>query len=144
MADPAKVSSREELAEIATELSDEEVKRVGEIWGLLTQKYSTKINSVQNLEHFRDEALTRFAEANILVEVDPTPCFYTDPATGTSGAPEIIILGKVDGDLIHKYGFDHERKSWEVLRALERGEDFYGQKEATNQAVKAAKQRGSS
>jgi hypothetical protein len=120
-----KVNSPEELVKLATELSDEEVKKVGDIWVDLIVKYGTLTNTVENLEALRDEALNTFASQNILVTFDPAPCFYGEP-------PAIEIIGHVEGHDIHKYGFDHERKQWEVLRAMERGEDYLGQKEPIN------------
>lgn len=115
----------EELVRIASELTDEEVTEAGAILKALTSKYSRRTNSVGNLTELRDEALTRFAEMGIVVEVDPTPCFYGD-------SPEIEIIGKVKGDSFYRYGFDHERKQWEVLKANERGEAFRGQREPYN------------
>lgn len=117
-----RISSTEGLAKFAMDLTDYEVKLVGEIVGGLVMKFARRRNTVENLDELRDEALTRLAEIGILATLDPTPCFHGEP-------PIVEILGKVPTDSIHKDGFDHERKSWEVREAIKRGEDYRGQKE---------------
>lgn len=135
--DPAKkddrISSTSQLAQFATDLTDYEVKQVGEIVGALVMKYGKRANSADNLEALRDEALTKFADIGILATFDPTPCFYGEP-------PTVEIIGKVEGDDIHKYGFDHELKKFEVQAANKRGEDYYGQKEEAD-GKRAARDR---
>lgn len=118
-------SSTEQLARYASELTDYDVRRVGEIVGRLVQQYSAKTASVENLNNLRDEALTRLAEIGILATLDPAPVFSGEP-------PTVEIVGKVTGHDDHKYGFDHERKQAEVRRANELGEDYRGQKEKHN------------
>lgn len=120
--DPTRVSSVEDLVYKATDLTDYEVGEVTRIMYDISTRYSRKSNSVKNLEEMRDEILTRLADADVLAEVDPSPCLYGDP-------PEVTIIGKVANDDIHKYGFDHERKAHEVNEAVKRGETFRGQKE---------------
>lgn len=113
-----------ELAKVATDLTDHDVMIVGKIVGDLMAKYSDKPNTPENLDHLRDEALTRLAEAGILATLDPAPCFYGEP-------PVLEILGKV-GDPGFTAEFDHERKQYEVIKSKERGEDYLGQKESYN------------
>lgn len=117
-----RIGSTEKLAKFAMDLTDYEVKTVGEIVGKLVMKYARRANTVENLDELRDEALTRLAEIGILATLDPTPCFYGEP-------PIVEILGKVPTDSMHKDGFDHERKGWEVREAIKRGEDYRGQRE---------------
>lgn len=107
---------------LTTELSDTEIGKAMEVIVSVQKKYAHKTNSVPNLDMLRDEITTKMAEIGILVAVDPTPCFYGE-------APVVDIIGKVAGDAIHDHGFDHERKMYEVRKATERGEDYYGQKE---------------
>lgn len=116
------IKSTSQLAQFSTELTDAEVKAVGTIIGRLVMKYGRKANTVENLDALRDEALTKLSEIGILATLDPAPCFYGEP-------PIVEIIGKVDGDGLHKHGFDHERKRWEVLEANKRNEDYRGQKE---------------
>ena len=37
-------------------------------------------------------------------------------------------MGALPSHSIAKEGFDHDKKTWEVQHATERGEDYYGQK----------------
>ena len=46
----------------------------------------------------------------------------TECLLGT-GAAELEVLDRVPGHEFHEHGFDHERKGWEVNRAIERNED---------------------
>lgn len=117
-----RISSTEGLAKFASDLTDYEVGKVGEVVGALVQKYSHKANTAENLNALRDEVLTRLADMGILATLDPAPCFYGEP-------PTVEIIGKVAGHDDHKYGFDHERKAHEVRKANELGEDYRGQKE---------------
>jgi len=120
-----KIKSGKQFAEFASELQDTEVEQLIKIHVALQQKWAFRANTVENLEAMRDEYLTRFAEAGIVATVDASPCLYGEP-------PVVEILGKVSGDPIHTDGFDHERKQWEVRRAVERNEDYLGQKERPN------------
>jgi hypothetical protein len=112
----------EDLVYKATDLTDYEVDQVAKIVFDISSRFSRKSNTVKNLEEMRDELLTRLAEENIIVEVDPAPCLYGKP-------PVVEIVGKVATDNIHKYGFDHEKKAYEVNEAVKRGEKFRGEKE---------------
>lgn len=120
-----------EFAHAASDLTDHEISNCFKIIELLRFKYSGRRNTVKNLESLRDETLTRLAEISILATMDVSPCLYGQP-------PEIEILGKLDVDPIHKYGFDHELKKQEVNKANDRGEDWLGQK-GTSDAAKAKK-----
>lgn len=119
------IKSSKQLASVASELTDEEIKWVFEIVMMTRAKYSGRSNSSKNLEAMRDEVLTRLMERNIIAELDPAPALYGEP-------PVLEIIGKVTGDGYHKYGFDHEKKYYEVNKAVERKEDFLGQKERYN------------
>jgi hypothetical protein len=111
------ITSTEQLAGFAADLTDYEVKEIGKIIGTIQP------NTPEVLDQLRDEVITTLAEQlNVLATLDPTPCFHGEP-------PIVEILGKVAGDNIHKDGFDHERKYWEVQKANELGEAYRGQKE---------------
>lgn len=118
-----KITSAKQFVHWSDELTDEEsVAAVREI-AKIQQKWAAKTNTKENLEMLRDEVLTKMMELNIVAEFDPSPCFYGEP-------PILEIRGKVQGDPIHQYGFDHEKKQWEVRKAAERGEEFLGQRES--------------
>lgn len=124
-------SNDKELAGLAADLTDAEIKMVVQVVNRIRERYSNKPFTTENLDGLRDETLTSLAAINVLASVDVAPCLNNEP-------PIIDILGKVEGDAMHKFGMDHERKRWEVLRANERGEDYLGQKEAPD-AAKAKK-----
>lgn len=120
-----KISSGKELAQVASDLTDEEIQKTVTIVNYTRSKYAGKSNTVQNLEALRDEILTRLSDIGVLATIDPAPAYYGEP-------PIVEIIGKVGTDPIHKYGFDHERKSAEVNKAKELNEDYRGQKEPYN------------
>lgn len=79
-------------------------------------------DALKAIEEFEDELKTTLAErCNVLASVDTVPLLEGKPM-------QIEWIGKLPGDSINKYGLDHEKKTWEVQRAKERGEDFLGQK----------------
>jgi hypothetical protein len=106
----------------AVDLTDREIQATLKVVEAVRLKYAGLPNTADNLEALRDEVLTRLMDINVLATLDPAPCFYGEP-------PELEIIGKIKGDPIEKYGFDHEQKQYEVLKSKERGEDFLGQKE---------------
>ena len=117
------------------ELTDSEAQEAFQIIASVQMKYERKVATIENLEALRDEILTRLAERDILAELDPTPVFYGEP-------PTVEIKGKLSTSELHKYGFDHEKKGWEIKKAHERGEEYLGQKETTKS--KKAKKNGDS
>lgn len=111
-----------DFAHSASDLTDAEITRFFKVIEEVRTKYAGRKNTVENLESLRDETLTRLMDIGILATLDPTPCYYGEP-------PIIEVVGKIQGDGLHKYGFDHERKGWEVTRSVERNEEWLGQKE---------------
>jgi len=114
-----------DFAHSASDLTDAEISRFFKVVEEVRVKYAGRKNSVENLESLRDETLTRLMDIGILATMDPSPCFYGEP-------PVIEVVGKVQGDSLHKHGFDHEQKGWEVNKANERNEQWLGQKEPLN------------
>ncbi len=117
-----KIKSPTQFVHWSDELTDAEAVEAVKVIGRVQEKYAHMRNSKENLEALRDEALTKLMDIGILAELDPSPCFYGEP-------PVLEIRGKVSTDPIHKQGFDHEQKKWEILKAQGRGEDYRGQKE---------------
>lgn len=117
------IHSEKQLVHFADELTDSESTEAFQLIMEIQMKYALKPNTQQNLEELRDEALTRLMERNVLAELDIAPCFYGEP-------PIIEIKGKIAGDSLHTYGFDHEKKKWEIDKAHDRGEDYLGEKES--------------
>lgn len=122
------IKSGKQFADFATELLDSEVQKAVKIVVSIQNKYGTRQATPKNLEMMRDEVLTRLAEINILATVDPAPVFHGEP-------PVVEFIGKINTDPIHKEGFDHEQKGYEVKKSKGRGEDFLGQKERVNARV---------
>lgn len=125
-----RIQSRKQFVHFSDELLDSETVQVAEIVMGLTKKYQYKTASKANLEALRDEALNRCAEINILVELDPAPILNGEP-------PVLEIKGKLAVDDIHKHGFDHEQKKWEIDKAHDRGEDYLGEKESLKSRKKS-------
>ena len=79
-------------------------------------------DALKAIEHFEDELKTELAEkVNVLASVNTVPLLEGQPM-------EIEWLGVLPGGSLDKYGQDHERKTYEVKKATERGEDYLGQK----------------
>lgn len=117
------MKSEKQMVYFSDELTDSESVLAVRVIGECQQKWAMKANSKENLEYLRDEVLTRLMEMGILAEFDPAPCFYGEP-------PIVELRGKIAGDALHEYGFDHEKKKWEIDKAHERGEDYLGEKES--------------
>jgi hypothetical protein len=114
---------------LTMDLTDEEIQKAFEIIMVTQNRYAMKTFTRENLEALNDEITYRLAEEiGIIATVDFVPALR--------GEPPIVdlSLGKVSGDPIHKYGFDHEKKQWEVRKATERGEEFLGEEKARSKA----------
>lgn len=139
--DAGTARSRTEFAHIAYNLLDHEADRVGEIarkyqlrWiresaGILSDpRLGTKTweKLVEAAERIGQDVKEELADKlNLVAAWDSTPIYWGQP-------PLLEIMDKVEGDDIHRYGFDHEQKGHEVLKARDRGEDFLGQRERVN------------
>ncbi len=125
-----KVKTAKEFVEVAYELTDAEAVEAFGICAQIDRKYrgrsySTAQQRARILTEMEDETKTRLAAIDILATVVP----------GDEG-PVIDIIGKLRTDNIHKYGFDHEQKEYEVKKATGRGEQFLGQRESVNSRKK--------
>jgi hypothetical protein len=129
-----RIKSTKQMVHYADELTDTESVAVVRLITECQMKWAHKPNTKQNLEYLRDEVLTKMMGMNVIAEFDPAPCFYGEP-------PIVEIKGKVAGDPIHKHGFDHEKKAYEVVKAKEAGEDYYGEKESKNGKAKKSKSK---
>lgn len=122
------------FAYAASDLTDREITSIFKVVNQVRGKYAGLPNTAENLEKLRDEALTRLMEIGIIATLDPAPVFYGEP-------PTLEIIGKVAGDPIEKYGFDHEQKGYEVNKAIEKGEDWLGQKETIDKRKDKGKKK---
>lgn len=115
------IRTEKEMAGIP-DLTDEEIQNMWKIVVEVNNKFMYKTTSEENLRALEDEVKTRLMNVGILVGFDPTPILQGKP-------PILDIVGKVSTDPIHKYGFDHEKKGYEVNRANAQKEGWLGQKE---------------
>lgn len=114
-------SARDFSGMLTMDLTDDEIAQAYKIIIETRNRHSHKIASPENLSALGDEIVYRLAdEAGILSKFDPVPI-------ADGGYPEIELIGKIGTDDIHKYGFDHEKKEWEVKRATDRDENFLGE-----------------
>lgn len=80
-------------------------------------------DALKAISEFEDEIKTELAEkVQVLATIDTVPLLEGLPM-------QIEWIGKLPGSDLHKFGMDHEKKEWEVKKAVTRGEDFLGQKE---------------
>lgn len=125
MSDERLVHSERQFAHYANDLLDSEIVAVSRLVMAVSKRFRGRPNTPENLDMLRDEIVTKLAEMNILATVDPSPCLYGEP-------PVVEIIGKLAFDSIHKDGFDHEQKGWEVNKAHARSEDYLGEREKVN------------
>ena len=126
-------TAKEFSGAMTLDLTDDEIKKALEITVGTVRKHQAKwrqkypFDSLEQvadlLEELEKELSYRMMEeVDCLVRVDGTPVFVGQP-------PVIEWMGKVDTSSVAKYGQDHEKKTWEVQKAAERGEDYLGQKD---------------
>lgn len=121
---------------LTQDLTDEEIQKCLRIilpiknkWeGRFVARFTHNDSPTENeihkfLNEFEDEIKTTLAErVNVLATVDTTPLLMGEP-------PTIEFVGVLPGHSLNQYGFDHEKKIWEVTKATQLGEDFLGQKD---------------
>jgi len=130
------VHSAKHFSDVLTqELNDDEIKRAFELIMKITEKWHQRFQmkfrvgaifnpetALEELEKFEDELKYELAtKMDIYATVDATPIFEGEP-------PIVELAGALPSHKIAKYGFDHEKKVWEVQHATARDEDYYGQK----------------
>lgn len=130
------VSSAKEFSDVLTqELTDDEIKSAFELTVKISHKWHEKFVSrfgphslftpeeaLEALDEFEEELKYELAtRLHVFATVDATPVFEGQP-------PIVEFAGALPSHAIAKQGFDHEKKTWEVQHATERGEDYYGQK----------------
>jgi hypothetical protein len=115
------------------EMTDDEIKRALEITVSTVRKHQEvwrrkyPFDSLEQiadlLEELEKELSYKLMESvDCLVRVDGTPVFE-------GRSPVIEYMGRLDTSGLAKYGQDHEKKTHEVQKAKERGEDYLGQKD---------------
>jgi hypothetical protein len=130
------VTSAKEFSDVLTqELTDDEIKTAFEMTVRISNKWHRKFVSrfgphsiftpeeaLEALDEFEEELKYELAtRLHVFATVDATPVFEGEP-------PIVEFAGALPSHNVAKHGFDHDRKTWEVQHATERGEDYYGQK----------------
>lgn len=105
------------VEEAMADLHDEDIKKIGEIYGEMMRKFGQRPNNQYWLNEMVSWAEDAYYKAGFKVAFDLQNCFFGEP-------PIMSVLGKVTPD----YDFDHDQKRWEVLKANERGEKYLGEK----------------
>jgi hypothetical protein len=126
-------TAKEFSGAMTLDLTDDEIKRALELTVNIVRKHQTKwkqkypfdsldqvVDLIEDLE--KELAYRMMEEVDCLVRVDGTPVFQGQP-------PVVEWMGKMEGSSLDKYGQDHERKTYEVQKAEQRGEDYLGQKD---------------
>lgn len=115
------------------EMTDDEIKKALQLTVGIVRKHQTQwkrkfpfdsLDQVADLieELEKELAQTLMEEVDVLMRVDGTPVFAGQP-------PVIEYMGRLDTSSLAKYGQDHEKKTYEVQKAKDRGEDYLGQKD---------------
>lgn len=142
-ADSGIVVSRKQFSDgLTLDLTDSEITQALGITLPIKKKWTaifrSRLNSNQFtveqamklVDQFEDELVTTLAERmDLIATVDASPVFEGEPLV-------IDFVGALDSHYTAKYGFDHERKTYEVQKAQERGEVFLGARESVNNTAK--------
>lgn len=132
-ADDGIVRSPKEFSDNLTlDLTDDEIQRamsaVLEVRAKYSRIFRSKFGPHGNftvegamiaLDEFEKELKDRLAQQDLLVSVDVEPVLFGEP-------PIITLEGALPTHVSAKYGLDHERKSYEVRKAKDLGQDFLG------------------
>lgn len=121
------------------DLYDHEIKQIGEIWKDLNKQWMAKQNTRANLQEFAKVATAKFLDAGFVVNVQWENTLIMVPDISAPGGMRpmpvtIEVLGRAPGvdrrsERVEGHNLmDHEYKRHEVLRSVERGEDYLGQK----------------
>jgi len=119
-----------------SDLYDHEIVAIGEVWKKLMADWARKPNTKSNLQEFAKVANGEFLKLGFVVNVMWENNLIIDPSTmqpypitieimgrtpGGSGLGEMVDLG--DGRKVELK--DHERQRDQVLKSIERNEDFH-------------------
>lgn len=147
------VKTKKEYSDLLTQdMTDDEISKSFDIMLPIIQKwqerfrrradtYPTVEAAMEDVERFEDELKTELAEKlHVYATVDVLPLLEGKP-------PVIVIQGPLEDHIIHKYGFDHEKKTYEVTESSRRGETFLGEqpkhKRKTNEAARPSRKPAS-
>jgi hypothetical protein len=95
-------------------LYDEEIFRIKELQAQLIHRFSETPPTPENLREFEKHVKGRFLDAGFHVELNMVEYLLALlQEEDQLPPPEIVVMGRVDP---LEYGFDHEKKGWEVKK----------------------------
>lgn len=133
------IATQKQFSDVLTqELTDDEIQKAFKIMIPIIRKWQEKFrlkahsplfgveDALKLIDKFEEELKYELAtKLQVYAVVDVTPLFEGEPMV-------IEFQGALPDHQIAKYGFDHEKKGWEVTKATDRGEDYLGQKGGAN------------
>lgn len=128
------VTTAKEFSDALTlDLTDDEIARALRVTIPIKEKWQLKFRSalrhnnftiseaMKMVDDFESELKTELAEkCDLLVSVDVSDVF------DHGGPPVITFEGALPSHSSAKYGFDHDRKEWEVKKAKDKDQAFLG------------------
>lgn len=132
--DPGIVTTRKQFSDVLTmDLTDDEITQALAIILPIKKKWETRFRykfsgstftveqAMKLIDECEKELVHTLAEKlDIMASIDASPVFEGEPMV-------IELQGALSGHSSAKYGMDHEKKSWEVKKALITGESFLGE-----------------
>jgi len=128
------VKSKQEYADLLTQdMTDDEISKSFDIMFPIIKKWQERFirraesyanveAAMEDVNRFEDELKYELAtKLKIYATVDVLPLLEGKP-------PVIVIQGPLEDHIIHKYGFDHEKKGYEVTHATRNDEAYLGEK----------------
>lgn len=116
------------------DLYDHEIVAIGKVWERLMRDWARKPNTKSNLQEFAKVANDEFLKLGFVVNVMWENNLIIDPNTMQPYPITIEVMGRTPGgsglgEMVQGFELmDHERKRDQVLKSIERGEDFHGKK----------------
>ncbi len=110
----------------SADMYDEDIKKLGVMWNRLMQEFARKRNDHFAVSELVKRATDEAFNIGYVVRVHTTECLLgIGPAT-------IEVVGRVEGHEVNKHGLDHDKKQYEIRKAVDRNEDA-----AIRRAIKA-------
>lgn len=105
---------------MALQLQDSEILAIRKLQMRLTNKYALQPRTEKVIDQIEVEAIHELASLGWIAHVDAFPLLQGEQMT-------ISLLQRVDAD----YEFDHEKKAYDVTKAIEKGETLHGESRST-------------
>lgn len=101
----------------SAEMYDPDIQRIAAMWREIMMLYSRKPNDHFHVGEMAKRAQDEAFKIGYSIRVHTAECLLgIGPAT-------IEVIGRVPGHEFNTHGLDHERKSHEIRRAVDRNED---------------------